>query len=259
MDTIVNPHLAGEPFAWAGHGAAAQTGLLLLHGFSATTAEVRPLARLLNQSGYTVAGPLLPGHKTTPDDLNACRWPDWADAAEKAYRELRGECDRVIVGGESMGGLLALHLAAGHPEAAAILTYAPAIRMPLARVISTRLLAPFVKYFKPGAGPPTAVDALWQGYAVRPARALMQLYDLMEVVRLELPGLRQPLLVIQGRRDTTLDPRGAESLYSRVGSPVKELHWLEGSTHCVVLDQELPAVADLTLKFVAKTINAETQ
>jgi len=37
---IKNPHLEGSPFFWE----AGPIGILLAHGFSAITAEVRPLA-----------------------------------------------------------------------------------------------------------------------------------------------------------------------------------------------------------------------
>ena len=43
---ILNPELEGGSFLWQG----GETGVLLLHGLTATTAEVRPLAkRLLNE------------------------------------------------------------------------------------------------------------------------------------------------------------------------------------------------------------------
>ena len=58
---IFNPELEGGSFFWKGGG----TGVLLLHGLTATTAEVRPLAKCLLVEGYTVSGILLPGHGTT--------------------------------------------------------------------------------------------------------------------------------------------------------------------------------------------------
>ena len=57
-DFMQNAHLPGDDFYWAGN----ETGVLLIHGFTAITAEVRPMAQLLHREGYTVAAPLLPGH-----------------------------------------------------------------------------------------------------------------------------------------------------------------------------------------------------
>jgi alpha-beta hydrolase superfamily lysophospholipase len=113
---IHNPHLAGDTFFWPG----SEVGVLLLHGLTATTAEVRLLAEKLHAAGYTISAPLLPGHGTHPDELNETTWHDWAWTAEKAYQYLATVCDQVFVGGESTGGALALYLAAQHKEIAGV-------------------------------------------------------------------------------------------------------------------------------------------
>ena len=102
---ILNPELEGGSFFWK----SGETGVLLLHGLTATTAEVRPLAKRLLNKGYTVSGILLPGHGTTPENLSMSHREDWVKASEEAYNELKRECSSVIVGGESVGALLALH------------------------------------------------------------------------------------------------------------------------------------------------------
>jgi carboxylesterase len=108
---IHNQHLPGTSFFWEG----GSTGILLSHGYTATTAEVRPVAQLLHTRGFTVAGPLLPGHGTDPLEMIRYRWQDWAVALEQSYRELAQRCDTVFIGGESMGGLLSLYLANKYP------------------------------------------------------------------------------------------------------------------------------------------------
>ena len=128
---IHNAHLAGDTFFWPGN----EVGILLLHGLTATTAEVRLLAEKLHAKGYTISAPLLPGHGTQPEDLNETTWHDWAWTAEKAYQHLATVCDHVFIGGESMGGALALYLTAQHEEVAGVMCYAPAIKLaiPLAQ------------------------------------------------------------------------------------------------------------------------------
>ncbi|MBS1245743.1 MAG: uncharacterized protein H6R36_398 [Chloroflexi bacterium] len=92
-EIIRNPHLEGDTFFWEG----GPVGVLLIHGYTATTAEVRLLGRFLHERGYTVSGPLLPGHGTTPQAMNRCRWQDWTGAVEQAYRQISTRCDRVFV------------------------------------------------------------------------------------------------------------------------------------------------------------------
>ena len=139
---ILNPELEGGSFFWKG----GEAGVLLLHGLTATTAEVRPLAKRLLNEGYTVSGILLPGHATTPENLSQTHREDWIKASEEAYNELKRECSSVIVGGESVGALLALRLASDHPEIIGLLLYAPAMSLAASflKKVFLVMVSPFV-------------------------------------------------------------------------------------------------------------------
>ncbi len=240
-----NPQLDGSSFYWG----AGPRGVLLCHGFTATTTEVHLLAQALFAVGYSVSAPLLPGHGTTPEDCNHVTWKDWYTCLEQAYQELARQCTTVVVGGESMGALLALHLAAAHPELAAVLCYAPALRLNLGRlqVILLALMAPIITSVPK---PPPADDNPWQGYGEEPLKATRQLLALQKVVLPELPAIRQPILILQGRLDPTVHPSAPQVIYDQVSSPVKQLQWLDNSTHCVILDKERQLAASLTLDFL---------
>jgi carboxylesterase len=245
--TIHNAHLEGDPFFWEG----GEVGVLLIHGYTATTAEVRPLAEALRKQGYTVAGPLLPGHYTRPADANHYRWQDWVAAVDETYNQLASRCRRVFIGGESAGGALALYLAGEHPEAAGLIVFAPALRLcmrPLDMAL-LYLMSPFVPYV-----PKRHMDAdsLWQGYPVNPLRGGVELLKLQRRLWPRLKGIRQPLFIGQGRQDTTVDPRVAEELYAAVSSPVKELHWFDESGHCVIIDVERQTAFDLVRAFIER-------
>lgn len=236
-----HPELDGNSFYRAG----GKTGVLLFHGLTATTTEVRPLADFLYARGYTVMAPLLPGHGTTPQDLNRCKWQDWTHTAEDAYKTMKRGCRRVFVGGESMGGLLALFLASQHPEIAGVLLYAPALQVKgLSR---SRYLAPILKFTKKGPGDRSMP---WKGYWVNPLYAANQLYLLQQEILKRLPAVLQPTLIVQGRKDQTIDPAGANLLYDRLGSADKQLHWFEESGHCALLDHEADVIFELTEVFI---------
>src|SRR5437763_993460 len=68
------------------------------------------LGEQLARAGYTVHGLRLPGHGTRVEELDQTGWADWVAAVEDAYDEMRLLCGRVAVVGQSLGGLLALHL-----------------------------------------------------------------------------------------------------------------------------------------------------
>jgi carboxylesterase len=245
-----NPHLDGSSFYWE----AGTSGVLLVHGFTATTTEVRLLAGCLHNHGYTVAGPLLPGHGTTPQDCNRYTWQDWYAAVEQAYQQLATHCTRVVVGGESTGALLALQLAYQHHEVSAILCYAPALRLKLGQLKASllTLCRPFLTTIPK---PPLKDDNRWQGYAVYPLKGAYQLKLLQRATYPLLPQIHQPMLIVQGRLDPTVHPQSPQIIYERVSSTDKELHWLEHSTHCVILDKEHELAEGLSLAFLRRTLN----
>ena len=97
-----------RPFLWeAGKPAA-----LLVHGFLGTPAEFRPLAGELLQAGWTVEGLLLPGFGAQIDSLFERRYAEWIEAASAALAELQRKHKPVLLVGFSMGGAVALNVAA---------------------------------------------------------------------------------------------------------------------------------------------------
>jgi len=249
--TLQNPQLPGDTF----YHERGDVGALLIHGYTATTAEVRLLGDYLAEHDITVSAPLLPGHGTTPEEMNRCRWQDWAAAVENAYAALRARCRTVFVGGESMGGLLTLYLATRHAEISGLMVYATALHATNKLLPLAPLLRYFVKALPKEHKPETqwtVADRRWQGYTVHPGNGAAQLYLLSRQVRRTLPQVRQPILIMHGLQDDTAQPRSSQEIHDRVASRDKELVWLEHSTHCLLLDAEFPLAAERTLAFIQR-------
>ena len=104
--------LGAGPFYFEGNNI----GILLIHGGGGgTCADLKPLAEDLHmKGGYTINIPLLPGYGTTPKDLKKTRIDYWKSAINRELSILIDKCDKVIVGGHSMGGVLTLILAANY-------------------------------------------------------------------------------------------------------------------------------------------------
>ena len=228
-------------------------GVLLIHGFTGSPPEMRLLGDYLHQRGYTVSGPLLPGHGTTVEDMNRCKWTEWTGHVEQSLADLQARCETVFVGGLSMGSVLTLYLAAHHPELPGAITYSPAV------VVANRLiyLAPALKHLLPTRSQsgesdltdPEADLRLWS-YEQDPVFAAHELLKLIRRVRRLLPQVTCPLLVIHSTLDTAIHPTSAQFTYDRVGSTDKELVTLRNSGHCITVDSEWESVAAKTYEFI---------
>ncbi len=245
-----NPELPGSAFYWP----AGPVGVFLSHGFTATPALMWPLAMKLREHGYTVAGPLLPGHGTTPFELNRCRWQDWVAVAEETYQELSANCSRVFVGGESLGGLIALYLASAHSQVSGVLAFAPALRLYSRKsAAQIRVFWPWRPFADKPVGAPRVSDAHWQGYRVNALAGARELLRFQQVLRRRLGNITQPLLVVQGCADRTVASDGPEVLRRATRSPFVDVHWLPQSGHCTTIDAEWKEVAALSLHFIEQT------
>jgi carboxylesterase len=250
---------AGGGFALPGHRSL---GCLLLHGFTATPEEVRPLAVALANAGFPARAVRLPGHATTPDDLAHEGWRDWLRCAEQGLAAARASAPRSAVAGVSLGALLALLLAARRPtEVAAVVCCGTPIlladRRP-ALLRSLRWLPPLRRRYamvpKTGGrdiGDPAA-RAASRSYDVMPLPALLSALELRTVVRRQLARVTQPVLVLHGRHDHTAPLTNVALLQRRLGSRWIESRILERSWHVLTEDVERDEVGRLAVDFLTR-------
>ena len=229
-------------------------GCLLVHGFSGSPPEMRPMGEYLAQQGLTVLGVRLAGHGTSPEDMATTTWRDWVASAEAGLRELESLCEQVFMAGLSMGGLITLHLAAHHPLAGIVVMAAPAYiadwrfrLLPLAQY--------FVRWFTPDIEPdPTdpETENRLSSYSVLPVRCIVSLGELIRLVRRELPQGEAPALIMQGEKDHHVPTDSAPIIFEELGAAEKELVWWPNSGHCITVDSEREAVWARAYEFIAQ-------
>jgi len=230
-----------------------KTGVLLVHGFTGTTAEMRPLAEHLHQEGYTVHAPLLAGHGVTPEEMEKTRYPDWVQSARDGYDWLRERCDRVYLIGHSMGGAISLHLAANLPVDGVVTMCAP-IFVTDNRAKWTWLLSKFVRWqHKKGSRSPHVEKYLVHTYKKTPLRCVASLMKLLKIVRADLKRIGAPIFVMQSDRDETVQPRSAEHIHEEVSSAIKKIKRYPKSGHILPIDLEMDEVFSDILSFLRET------
>jgi carboxylesterase len=249
------------PFCFSGND---DVGVLCIHGFTGTPFEVRYLGQRLNERGFTVSGPALPGPTTTVDALDQTTWRDWYGHVEQSFDALRARCTRVAVVGQSLGGLLALYLAAQRgPELSSVTALAtPLWLFPMARAavwatrpggrLTGRLAGAVGRLPKLGGSDlrDRAMKRQNPCYRAVPVRALHQLVAFMGEVDRCLPRVRVPTLVMHARDDHTAPFACSQRIASAVGANTVEHRALARSYHLIAVDVERELVADEVARFV---------
>lgn len=209
---------------------------LLLHGFAGSPAEIRPLLDYLSTQGITVSAPVLPGHGTSPEDLRQTRSRHWVRAAEAELAALQQRFGRVHVVGFSMGGLIALYLAAHH-QVASVTTLAAPVKLSDWRQILVPLAKYLIPYYESKIRNPEIAAQLAHNYERMPTSAIHSLLRLARRVRRDLPRITAPVQALQGDRDKWIAPESAAYIMEHIASTAKRMEILPGRNHFVALER----------------------
>ncbi|WP_043263983.1 alpha/beta fold hydrolase [Streptomyces sp. CT34] len=230
------PLLPGaEPFRRDG----GEVGVLVCHGFTGSPQSVRPWAEYLAGQGLSVTVPLLPGHGTRWQDMQLTTWQDWYAEVDRELRALAERCSKVFVCGLSMGGALALRLAAKHGDAVSgVAVVNPGNKVHDAAAPLLPVLRHVVRSTKGIASDIAKPGAEEVGYDRVPLHAAHSLRRFFRQVDSELPRVTQPLLVMTSPQDHVVPPADSDHILSRVSSTDVRHTLLERSYHVATLDHD---------------------
>lgn len=241
---------SAEPFFFKG----GPIGCLLIHGFTGTPKEMRWLGEYLAKEGHTVLGIRLAGHATNPDDMRRAHWRDWLASVEDGLNLLKDCTEKQFLLGLSMGGILALLGAARYSVSGAIAYSAPCSlpndpRLPYIRILS--LLMPTVKKGEADWHNPEAAIS-HADYPFYPSKSIMDLKELVQLMRQSLPSVKTPLLLVQSRQDGVIPPESMETIHAAVSSADKSMLWVNDSGHVVIREPEREKVFAATAEFIRR-------
>jgi carboxylesterase len=241
-----------EPFRFDAPGHLA---CLLVHGFTGSANELRYLGLHLAESGITAHGILLSGHGTRPEEMARYTYHDWIADVERALDQLLDEGKQVFIGGLSMGGTLALNVAArrrNDSRIAGVIALAAPLRLVDWRLSLLPILGVVIRW-QSWSKPDIKDEAQWErhvAYRRFHVRALVQLIRLLKETRQLLPAVHQPLLVIHSKLDNTVPPFNAELIVRRAESQRTRLVWLENCYHVMTLDYDSEQVHREVVDFI---------
>lgn len=265
-------------FLLPGQGPQARTGVLLVHGMTGTPNEMRLLARGLNREGFTVYAVQLAGHCGTVDDLLATRWPDWLASVQAGADRLLPHVDRLVVGGLSVGAVLALALAQERPdEVAGVCALSTIFRydgwtipfytrfaflIPLLRLLGIGRYRMFMEQPPYGIKDEQLrrhiVERMLDGHSAEaglpgnPWWTIQEMRGLSARVLPRLKQVRAPCLAIHARNDDVASIANAHAIARGVVHAPVELVLLDDSYHMITVDRERRTVIARCADFVGR-------
>ncbi|MEP7045694.1 MAG: alpha/beta fold hydrolase [Ilumatobacteraceae bacterium] len=215
------------------------TRVLCLHGLGGSGATMWPIVAACIDAGHTT--PTLPGHGTDPADLVGVTWSDWLEAAR--------DWEADIVVGQSMGGDLALQLAAeGRCRG----------------VVAINPVAPDVDAldgleWRRERGlqwidvAPSAVGEI--AYERLPIESLIAMTT--GVAAIDLTAVYLPVLLVTSADDDVVDPASADVIAAALPGDVERLH-LRHSGHVASLDEDRHLLQRAIVDFVDARVSGST-
>jgi carboxylesterase len=213
--------------------------VFLIHGFTASPTEVKPIGDFLHSKGYDIYSVLLAGHGTSPKDLQTKKWTDWWESVKTAFVEIEN-CDYVV--GFSLGALLACRLAVefetqlkGLVLLSTFLKINPKILSKLA------FLLPVIKIVKPYLSKSPETEQFFEennliSYINYPMKAVHEAIKLSKFTkRTYIPKINIPTLIIQGEKDDRVDPEGYKTLKKIIPAEKVQVELLPDSKHIVTV------------------------
>jgi carboxylesterase len=255
------------------------SGVLLIHSLGGSPLEMKSVAHALSRKGMTVYCPVVPGLTFGTDVSGLSTWHDWYQTVSKAFDDLRGMCDTVIIGGASAGSILALRLAAyRQDQAAGLMLYAPTLAVngwaipkmiKLFHLVTDKWTARLFKFRTPA--PYGIKDERIRNFAlealrgsdnmpaditVRGGGTVYEFFSLVRNVRPMLSLVKLHTLIFHPRHDDQSDIKNTMTLQRKL-SGVVEVSVLEDSYHLVMLDRQRNYVVDRTVEFVDRVLASE--
>ncbi len=213
-------------------GNCDRVGILLVHGFTGSPPDMRPLAEMLHGLGADCHALMHPGMATDMANLSSMTASIWREAVLECWQEHTSRYERTILVGYSMGGAASIQMAVQRaPDL--LLLLAPFWRINDRRAVLLPVAKRVVKEFKPlshldfedpyvrewfkAALPDLNLDDPDMVRSMRDetgiaAPVIDELRKFGAIGRREASRVTAPVVVIQGHQDTVVNPRHTRQL-----------------------------------------------
>ena len=211
-----------------------KNGVLIIHGFSSTTYEVKELAEFLGINGYHSIAKNLPGHGTTVENCNKIQYHDWLYFVKEEIAKLVSQSEKTYVIGCSMGAVLALYGASSFPLNGCVVGGTVLdFNNPFTINYIIPLLSNIIKKRnKKSMQSEKQTDKVrFYGYDEYPLIALNEMRKLNKFVKKNLSKVKCPSLIIHSHADRMSLIKNVRIVYDSINSKKKERKFVNKAHH----------------------------
>ena len=222
--------------------------MLLLHGFTGNSSDVRQLGRFLQKKGYTSYAPHYEGHAAPPEEILKSSPFVWFKEALDGYDFLVEKgYDEIVVAGLSLGGCYALKLSLNR-DVKGIITMCSPMYIKTEGSMFDGVLE-YARNFKKYEGKDeTTINKEMDVF--QPSETLKDLQGQIQDVRDHVDEVMDPLLVVQAEQDQMINTDSANIIYNESESDEKDIKWYANSGHVITIDKEKELVFEDVYQFL---------
>jgi carboxylesterase len=232
-----------------------EVGVLLCHGFNGTPQSMQYIGEQLFKYGYTVSIPRLNGHGTHYLDMETSSYKDWISDLQTAYNNLKEQCKKVFIIGQSMGGALTLQVAANNPTVDGIFLINAAVTDVCYKEFRNKITPLYVQEGSPDIKRPSAFEIT---YDKVPLKAIHQLLHLMEDTKNKVTYVSSPTVIFKSAIDHVVPPSNSEFIFDQVNTLEKNMIVLQNSYHVASMDYDAQFIVDNIHQHIKKIIAGKT-
>ncbi len=213
-----------------------EQAIILLHSFTSSANEMRGLAKHLHEQGFTCYAPNYKGHGEAPEKLFESSVEEAWQTAEQAFQFLLEEGhEKIIVIGQSLGGVMALRLAMNSACEAIVVISAPLMERPI-ESLENRVRYYTKRYYRFRKETDEWIEHFIEQHFPRPVEKLQALQQFILKTQEILPTINKPICLFKGGLDDVVFQDSIDLIEANVQGTFKRKITYPNSGHLLTLD-----------------------
>lgn len=249
-----------------------KNAILLFHGLTGSTFEMKKYAQHLYANGYDVYAYCLPGHGEDTYNIRSVSYIDWIEFAQSKFIQLKTKYQNVFLGGLCLGAVLALILGQKFKsEVCGIISlsttlYLDGWTMPWYNFMMPLGLYTLIRYYYTfPEREPYGIKNIKKRRSIQkimgknsiamdnyPLSCVYELLKLSKIARKNINEVISPILIMHSNDDDLTSVKSAKFVFNNISSTKKELFILNNSYHLMLYDNDKDFVFDKSVEFLNK-------